>query len=239
MRTSGERPILFSGEMVRALLAGTKTQTRRIIKCPPSTGAFALIGMADGSWWPVKSIDGESLDDGNGCETFMTCPFGKPGDRLWVRESFCAYGYWTQRWNTKKAKQEWCFVDLTLGVGLSYHFDFASVTGKFRAMGAAWHRRPSLFMPRVASRLTLEVTEVRVQRLQEISEDDALAEGIERCGSAFWRDYLEPAKSEYPHVAVSPRTSYSTLWELINGVGSWDENPWVWAVSFKVVDSGL
>lgn len=258
MRTSGERPILFSGEMVRALLAGTKTQTRRIIKCPPSTGAFALIGMADGSWWPVKSIDGESLDDGNGCETFMSCPFGKPRDRLWVRESYYQLGHWESLpgVKTKTGRMKWRFVaDSSQIVFDPKQYDLTAISpirkGRHHLDPGtmAWHKRLGRFMPRKSSRTTLEITEVRVQRLQEVSNADAMAEGIGQTWGDFLGNPPRWALDSISRAHGSPgshlydnRTSaknFALLWESIHGVGAWDANPWVWAVSFKVVDSGL
>jgi hypothetical protein len=173
-----ERGILFSAPMVRALLAGTKTQTRRVAR-------------------PKRSI--EPMTD--------ECPFGMPGDRLWVREAWTYAG--------------------TLDPGIVvYRADYpACVPERFENIPPAealkW--RPSIHMPRAASRIALEVTEVRVERLQEISEADAAAEGIQ-----------ELIDAGVDHDGT-PRDTYRTLWEALNGAGSWDANPFVWAVSFRRV----
>lgn len=171
-----ERPILFSGPMVRAILEGRKTQTRRVVK--PQPAHIAGIGT-------VLNID---------TITGKACPYGKPGDRLWVRET-------------------WDGVRLDGGGALvSYRADGDKpVTDDGR-----WH--PSIHMPRWASRITLEVVSVRVERLQEISEEDAMAEGV-----ALAENYRGPV------------AHFASLWEQINGLGSWNANPWVWVVEFRRV----
>lgn len=185
------RGILFSAPMVRALLAGTKTQTRRAVKVQED----------------IVHADSRS-------------PYGQPGDRLWVRESFFAYGRWGRHFNEKKQCDEWRFADMTRECDHSYQYaaDNPDVqVEKGRSATPGWHTRPALFMPRAASRILLEVVSVRVERLQAISEHDAIAEGIERGGD-------------------NPVDSYRSLWERINGSGSWDVNPWVWRVEFRMVE---
>jgi hypothetical protein len=140
------------------------------------------------------------------------CPYGQPGHRLWVREAFA---------NIAMYRDAPLFADR--------QSDFA-----YRASGDIigchkWKR--SIHMPRAASRITLEITGVRVERLQDISEADAIAEGIER-SYAQWRDYRTDQAVNYPS-AATPVESYRTLWESINGPGSWDANPCVWVVEFK------
>lgn len=183
-----ERGILFSAPMVRALLAGTKTQTRRAVKARESNA----------------HADSRS-------------PYGRPGDRLWVRESFFAYGRWEKRYNETKQRDEWRFVDMTRECGHSYLYaaDNPDVRlEKGRSVTPGWHTRSSLFMPRAASRILLEVVAVRVERLQVISEQDAIAEGVEQD-------------------AGNPIDSYRSVWERINGTGSWDANPLIWVVEFR------
>jgi hypothetical protein len=207
MRTPAERSILFSGAMVRALLAGTKTQTRRALRDrhadrPPSHR------------------------------------FGRPGDRLWVRETFYAFGRWETRFNAGKQREEWYFVDMTRQSGLAYRYeadlDAGAIAHARREAGAApaWHKRPALFMPRVASRILLEVAGVRVERLQDISDSDAVAEGIRRIGDAFER---ADAGDGLPGTTPDPVLAYRGVWERINGVGSWAANPLVWVVEFRRV----
>jgi hypothetical protein len=178
-----ERPILFSAPMVRALLAGTKTQTRRAWRVQPPAGV------------PVGWVPGETKQ-----------PYGWPGDRLWVRETFC------DDWKDSR--------------GLLYRADAGMDADMFDA-GCKW--RPSIHMPRAASRITLEVTGVRVERLRWISEVDALAEGI------TWSDRFQGYHVEdgtHFH-CDDPRQSYFSLWEAINGPGSVEANPWVWVVEFR------
>jgi hypothetical protein len=182
------RSILFSGPMVRALLAGAKTQTRRALRSPQDAAARHR--------------------------------FGQPGDRLWVRETFYAFGRWETRFNAGKQREEWYSVDMTRKQGLAYRYeadlDAGAIPHARREAGAAptWHKRPALFMPRVASRILLRVVEVRVERLQDISAGDAVAEGI------------------LPEPAHDPVAAYRGVWERINGPGSWGANPLVWVVAF-------
>jgi hypothetical protein len=189
MSRPAERSILFSGPMVRALLAGTKTQTRRALRGPQDAAARHR--------------------------------FGQPGGRLWVRETFYAFGRWETRFNAGKQRDEWYFVDMTLQDGLAYRYEAGLEAGAIpharREAGAApaWHKRPALFMPRVASRILLEVVDVRVERLQDISAADAVEEGI------------------LPATAPDPVLAYRGVWEGINGAGSWDANPLVWVVEFR------
>ncbi len=182
-----ERPILFSGPMVRAILEGRKTQTRRVAKTSPSssssTGHF------------VHLSHGRSIETDERALPF--CPYGQPGDRLWVRETWAKAG--------------------EVGDDIEYRADNPD------PLGAKW--RPSIHMPRWASRITLEITGVRVERLTSISSEDARAEGIEwnegpfRCGHTN-------------HVSA-----FKSVWESINGKGSWSADPWVWVIDFKPQES--
>lgn len=192
-----DRPILFSAPMVRALLAGTKTQTRRIIKCP---AYYQIEEKDDGKPWPWM-YDGERDRD-----HFLPCPYGTPGDRLWVREA------WRAVWSSDDEPPR------VFNAG--YRFWYEADSPHQDGFGKL---RPSIHMPRCASRITLEITDVRVERLQDISEADAMAEGAEPI-------LVPPDGGSAPHVE-----GYRVLWESINGPGSWDANPWVWALSFKRV----
>jgi len=202
-----ERGILFSNPMVRALLAGTKTQTRRALSVqsagPPDEAVLAALLRR----------------------------FGAPGERLWVRESYVAFGRWQTRFNGRKGRDEWFFTDLTLASGLAYRFDGADPDAARDASAApTWHPRPALFMPRAASRILLEVTEVRVERLRDIGPEDAIAEGILRAGDGFAQADAQvgaPART-----TRDPVLAYRSVWEAINGAGSWDGNPWVAVVTF-------
>jgi hypothetical protein len=187
-----ERPILFSGPMVNAILECRKTQTRRIVKPQPS---------------PADILAGDIIYCGP-MGVIQWCPYAREvNNRLWVRETF----YECVDNNDK----------------IHYAADGEPPTTERRH----YKKRPSIFMPRLASRITLEITGVRVERLQDISDSDCIAEGIS-----------DEAMDECEHyqIAGSPlrggsveRCAYSTLWESINGPGSWEKNPFVWVIEFK------
>ena len=222
-----ERPILFSGPMVRALLDGSKTQTRRAMKPQPTEFVGGPgVTLQDGSPAPLVPLD-DSVEP-YGRE--IVCPYGQPGDRLWVREAFdflpsggpdqpqaCEIVYWA-----------------------TGSIEPRSAPHDYNPMIYGHQKvRPSIHMPRWASRITLEITSVRVERLQDISEADAMAEGIVECPI--------PADDEGPRrigymvgpddgksgLSVTPIQAYRDLWESINGPDSWTTNPWVWVVEFK------
>lgn len=202
-----ERPILFSGPMVRALLAGTKTQTRRVLK-----GANHV--SAGGA--PLK-FTGSDIKE-------VQCPYGWTGDRLWVRESFCPIYPQDPHYNG----------------GRPIEYDYQATykhgdrLGDLIGVKRKW--RPSIHMPRAASRISLEVTGVRVERLQDISIEDCKSEGawgpdesiVEKVAQHFGIDFL----------AANPYLAYRMLWESINGPGTWEENPLVWVVEFKRQEGG-
>jgi hypothetical protein len=216
-----ERPILFSGPMVRALLNGTKTQTRRVVKF---TGPWEVSDLgATGGEWPMREdSDGDWYD--------AHCPYGIPGDRLWVRETWGL-------WDTLPCQ----------GPEGAQVFYRATDDKRIDLRHQLW--RPSIHMPRWASRLTLTITDVRVERLQKISEADAQAEGLvpwSKDGKLTKYGVADPdgmPGSDYPGTCpwrewrISPVDAYQRLWESINGVGSWDANPWVWVVSFTGTDA--
>jgi len=227
-----ERPILFNGDMVRAILGGRKTQSRRIIKSPAKNmqkqGATVIRRNPDNDpWykdhiWSMRTQSGMWGDYTH--ERFLQfCPHGQVGDRLWVRENFRgprAYvlnQYKPKDWGNKPV---WFCAD-----------------GRPRAAHQNnWHDRvfPSIHMPRHLSRMTLEITGVRVERLQNISEEDAIAEGCQALEGCKWRTFKEMHAGipMHEHTAVD---AFGALWENINGPGSWDANPWVWVIEFKVV----
>lgn len=213
-----EHPILFSAPMVRALLEGGKTQTRRAVKPQPPAHMSIVRHLGDGDWQFVN--DAHMLADS---ASTWRCPYGQPGDhRLWVRETFYAWGHWTKRYNPKKRKKEWHFVDETIGTKKSYRYDADEKLPrrKRELHEVGWWKRPAIFMHHWASRITLEVTGVRVERLQDISVADAIAEG---CPGGDHGDR---------YAAVD---QYRALWVSINGDGSWDANPCVWVVELKRV----
>lgn len=196
----------MSAPMVRAILDGRKTQTRRIIPVQPDS-------FGPPQWWVpeyCKQIRPPS-EEVYKTEALKRCKYGQPGDILWVRETW----------------QTWA-----LG------WIFKASYGDELPKGIKW--KPSIFMPREASRIRLEVTDIRVERPQDISEEDCMAEGIERAGYGYKSYEIIHAgrhKGEpNPHSVIpnnSPITSYMELWESINGLNSWELNLWVWVISFK------
>lgn len=197
-----ERPILFSGPMVRALLEGRKTQTRRLFKglTPPYCPGVHSCVVEDG--FAKFHLNGKLAM--HSAEWTM-CHHGQTGDRLWVKETF----YHAPDFNG--APTTWYRADDPVARG--------------------WNWKPSIFMPRRFSRITLEIVNVRVERLQDISEADAVAEGVK------WMPYedFEPVAlpGRYGPVSGPARIAFKQLWESINGPGSWKRNPWVWVVEFK------
>ena len=228
-----QRPILFKSSMVRAILSGKKTQTRRIVKPHRSDDAFCLQDFNDGNgWWPYRSYDGESpFMDGN--EYPIPCPFGAVGDQLWVRETWQYYD-WTEdgmpciRYATgnqtmwaenadESAEDQWEI----LSRPANYNIDN-------RASDRKW--RPSIHMPRWASRITLEITSIRVERLNDISEDDALSEGAIPINC----DHVRQTCNEIGCYGDTAKAAFRGIWESTGG--NWEANPWVWVIEFKRVE---
>ena len=221
---SKERPILFNADMVNAILDGRKSQTRRVVKPQPPSGI-----QSDLPGWNALA---------------RRCPYGKPGDRLWVRET---WGVVSHMFDANGDRHEWnpdrpakAIHEMPFGQGFYHGHVIYAADGGFEWAGdddgggeprSAW--KPSIHMPRLASRITLEIVSVRVQRLKDISKLDAEAEGVQR-DEDMWKDYLHPTDC---HFAFDARTSFATLWQSINGAESWDSNPWVWVVEFKRVEA--
>jgi len=197
-----ERPILLKDEMVRAILEGRKTQTRRMVKPQPT--ALTSDGLPF-----AQTANDESFGR---LGKVIACPYGQPGDRLWVRETF-----------TDEAGGIWPY----LGEHISYRAD------PLQPLCERW--TPSIHMPRWASRITLEITSVRVERLQSISYADAQAEGVQTETADPWFYHITTERNVYDFAADEPQGSFRKLWESINGPGSWAANPWVWVVEFKRV----
>lgn len=204
--------------MVRAILAGQKTQTRRAAKPVrhPDLGNTYDPGALVLEHEPQHVID-------------RACPYGQPGDRLWVRETW-------QHANSPHGPYE---PGCTCFYRADYWDDPHGMDGEKSPEGKYRTWIPSIHMFRNASRILLEIISVRVERLQEISPSDSIAEGIERTVTGDgWRRYSDP---ETEAVGLPPcqypRHSYRSLWEHINGETSWDENPWVWVVEFKRIES--
>ncbi|EOK9227771.1 hypothetical protein QFV42_RS18680 [Escherichia coli] len=212
--------MIFNGEMVRAILDGRKTQTRRIMKDQPSDGFHPTHNGYDldlnAHWYTPGVVDKNGYlqpakkdvfgvaDENEG----YTCPFGEVGDRIWVRETFAAFD------------ADWKFPgrphDLKDGPWPNVIYP-ASGAGVLPGT-----LRPSIHMPRWASRLTLEITGVRVERLRDLSEDDAKSEGI-----------TPPSGGVLP--GWEYRINFRDLWMSIYGADNWEANPWVWVIEFKVV----
>ncbi len=231
-----ERPILFSAPMVRALLDGRKTQTRRVVKPQPEAehGGEPYWFVGGYRAWRARSCT-DPIRSGSHNE--IACPYGQPADRLWVRETFYAFGRWETRFSAKKGRDEWHFVDMTLESGKAYLYPASDsqpqpMGGKRHKGGVTptWWKRPAIFMPSAASRITLEITSVRVEHLQDISEEDALAEGIVPLHEGFGL----PDGSHFHASGLGE--SYLSLWDAVNGDGSAWNNPWVWVVEFKRVE---
>jgi hypothetical protein len=222
-----ECPILFSAPMVRAILEGRKTQTRRVLRVQP-TDATCWTGVDGCGYWPADDA-GEAIKS----------PYGVPGDRLWVRETWTGTFHIDSFHVAYAADGSEKFVDAPT----------AYILPKAALKPSNWVT--PLFMPRWASRITLELVEVRVQRLQDISEDDARAEGIHKwtyvdCdgdprldgalyhGTGYHWDKAHPT-DQYDNGYASAVFAFRNLWDSINasrGFG-WDTNPWVWALTFR------
>lgn len=197
-----KRPILLSGDMVRAILDGRKTQMRRVVKPQPE---ITLDDYGNGviqtsQWKDDKRLSLRVWLDGKGFNDF--CPFGKVGDRLWVRETWAPTKY--------PATENYVYK-----TGFDVKPSFIE----------RWY--PSIHMPRQASRITLEITRVRVERLQDISEEDAIAEGFNSNRLLSWNEFVNYSAVHY----------FKKTWDSINAKKHpWDSNPWVWVIEFKQVD---
>lgn len=253
-----ETPILFSGPMVTAILSGRKTQTRRVMLPQPDLGDTALrTGMgkitphpfAEG--WLLERWEKQerSFSNFGRCEILkIACPYGKPGDRLWVREKWAspekdkskpgriAYdadgvcGCWIGHGEDRhfichgrvlhaSGFHENFPAEGSTTRGLGQYSDIRS--GEYPSYKFGW--RPSIHMPRWASRITLEIVSVRVERVKDISRGDAMEEGC-----------------PFPNMAdgENPVEWFGGVWRSINGIGSWNANPWVWVIEFKQIQAG-
>ncbi len=226
-----ERGMIFNAEMVRALLDGRKTQTRRNVK--GTDGAVKFCKEWDINGEEIFVVLGEKDHTGmNPVLGAISCPFGGVGDRIWVRET--ARCEW-QRGDFKNAAFETGVTYKANGERQTFSSAEQHKTFPRRSHAAngdrAWH--PSIHMPRWASRITLEITDVRVERLNAISQEDAQAEGMELTG---WRPtYSDPDSGGE---AMTPYDNFAELWSSIYGDESWKANPWVWVISFKRVEGG-
>ena len=213
--TPAERPIIFSTEMVKAILNGTKTQTRRIVKMPKD-------GISEANWGftaftPENHISLRAKHaNGEFGESFVKSPYGMPGDLLWVRETFCH--------------------EYIMGI-IRPFIRFRSDTEPIYHKGYKW--KPSIHMPKSYAQIWLEIESISVEPLNNISEQDAIAEGIEVIGETImdtplYRDYLKPKEHRITGCNECIE-SFKTLWQSIKGKDSWVEKPFVWVVKFKVI----
>ena len=227
-----DRPILFSAPMVRALLDGRKTQTRRILNPQPRNDVSGFLKVfSEPPYFEARDLSGRpheaAFADGKGFVTpFPRLRFGI-GDRLWVKETHACVGD-ADRWTLYRAS------------GYEAECDRHCFDKPYPAESEVkW--KPSIFMRRALSRLTLTVTNVRIERLQDCSDADALAEGVEMESAdppfyyvpGIWPHSLTAVGVEEPGGRHATR-SYAKLWNHINGAGAWEANPWVAAVSFDV-----
>ncbi len=220
------RPIPFTSAMVLAILANRKSQTRRLMNPQPSPEWSPEVWTEIHGYDRLGNLDpdrvlGNGYCDDDGVEGYAS-RYGSPGDLLWVKEPL------------QPSSPSGLVAYQTTGLHPLPRRDGAAVP---------WPWKPAklgaMYCPRWASRLVLEVTEIRVERLQDISEADAIAEGVHSDGSWSpddgWLDYVNLAKDGEGFPCETARDSFRTLWESINGPGSWDANPWVWVVGFKRV----
>ncbi|MHC7600689.1 hypothetical protein ACYA1N_24815 [Klebsiella pneumoniae] len=240
-----ERGMIFNGEMVRAILDGRKTQTRRPVK-------FPVLDKNLGCELAGNELAGE-LSAGN----YLNSAFGKPGDRIWVRET---WGVVSHAFSEDGLIIDWvpdrpatAIHEMLFGNGYYSGYAIYAVDGDFtwgdddgyEDGRSCW--KPSIHMPRAASRILLEITDVRVERLNAISPEDAESEGLERTNFTGFGD--EPGLPSYPEPDVYfdplkkqwkeyPPEAFAGLWESIYGEGSWQANPWVWVIEFKRVEGG-
>lgn len=224
-------PIIYTGPMVRGLQAGTKTMTRRIMKPQPTETSRGWL-WRDYEWGadkkrPINALTGGSL---------QPCPYGQPGDRHWVRETWAPDPPCDGTWGYTA----WAGSRIGQIAGVPERFRHA----RHCIYAANWEHAPirwtpPIHMPRWASRITLEVVRVRVERLQDITEADAIAEGcIDEGSVAVLKarrnlmaapDVIGVDGKVYPNAIAA----FRALWERINGAGSWAANPWVWVIEFK------
>lgn len=233
-------PKLFSTPMVQAILENRKTKTRRtdgleLVNDTPDK--FKYISNSYESDIPHEAI---KYDDriyylfnthwSNSISFVVRCPY-KNGDILWVKETHYAFGDWQKNGLTKTGKQKWKFVrQRSIPVRFFDNKPEAVESTKFRGLG--WYKRSSLFLEKSDCRILLQVTNVKVEKLNNISEEDAICEGIgfkDYPGGRFYETYPE----EGIYDETSPLFSFIKLWESINGIGSWNVNDWVWVIGFN------
>jgi hypothetical protein len=209
-------PILFSPMMVKSYHRGIKSMTRSAVK-----------GIA------LDYLDAGFITEFVASRKNHLCPYGYPGDILWIKEFYFAYGSWIEDGKTKTGKPKWNFLDITPDGGYKY----AEIVPEDLIEGnekgkIGWFKRNSLFMPQKASRTNLLVIDTKIERIQDITTKDAIAEGVESLNGKY-RDYLSKEDNViYKYPFINPINSFKSLFIFINGEKAWEKNEWVWAISF-------
>lgn len=220
--TLSEKPILYSPLMAAAVLAKKKTNTRRIIEPQPS-------GVHDCHWAP-SGYAHEGIGGACTCRE-IKCPYGSIEDFLWGRETHYQYGQWERNGLSPEGKQKWTFC-MDESVDIRYYEDKPAPSEFLRGHGGTgWITRPGIFMQRRHSRILQKILGLKVERLQEISEEDAIAEGVES-----YNDDGVTYYGEFYKGFACPIMAFRQLWESINGSDSWMHNPFVWAVKAELVE---
>ena len=226
-----ERPILFSGPMVRAIMEGRKTMTRRIVKP-------IIANCLEDGWGGEQQIYWTRDDEP--IEATRLCPYGASDDRLWIKEAWRTY----ENFNEFSPKE---IEKMAKNIGyenawapIQYEADQTRINWLDRQYGPGRYRH-ARFMPKWASRILLEIINIRVERLQDITEEEAIAEGIEpipfadskKKDNMFTVTTPEGDKYNYSSNFKTAKEAFKALWQSINGPGSWEQNPWVWVIEFK------
>ena len=198
--------MLFSTPMVQALIDGRKTVTRRTNGLENVPNWIDNFGYS--TFTPEGHISGRGLWNGNPAENFYKNPYGQKGDLIWVRETF--------------------YQPIHEALNGEYFYK-----AQLDRHGWDFKWKPSIHMPKEAARIWLQVESIGVERLQDITEEDAIAEGIGKDSDGWWMDYLRPEQPGY----MVPKNCFRSLWQSINGEQSWNDNPWVWVVRLKVVST--
>lgn len=228
-----DRPILFTGVMVRALLAGRKTQTRRVIAPQPPEGH-------ERHGWYSAPLYGFTNTDSPSENWFTVRVAAMPGDRFYVCETHFRFGHWEPKGTakTKTGKQKWHFVEDSSEVLFNQPSEFRRGMHNADPYTSAWHKRSARFMFKKHSRLTLEVKNVKVERLQAISADDARAEGLQKL-PATGRYVVEKGDQYFGRASHNPREVFEMLWDWVYGDGAWEANPWVIAYTFVTINANI
>lgn len=228
----------MSGDNPNLILSDRKTQTRRIITRPE----FDVIPGKSVTVGPVFRVKNGKIGGGLTANdfSFCYCPYGVAGDLPYVRETHWRYGRWVKNGKTETGGQRWkflCHRSSSISFVKPNPLTNEKRINPKRGSGEGWYKRPSIFMPKSVARIWLEILKVRVERVQDISEEDAIAEG-------YWGSFATWEKtatklptggwsSGFGNTLQDPRDWYRHLWDSLHGKGSWESNPWVWVLEFK------